>query len=293
MSKASWLLAWGIAGIVAVASNASAQLVSAAYLQQYNEATDYAPLLAAAAKDRVHGGGFYAHQIITECELVRKHWSQWAAQSKASGDAKDSPRAKAVESLGQRCEHVSAEQLLNLLPDVELSSGVPDPLLLTAQDMQMKASHVASAPRERSRLSGPDRTPEPGKRILIKLPKELHDPLFIQHLTGKWQVRDANGKPTQRVMHTYLRGSFRPGAEEVVGVAAYLVPCEMGLKCDEREFTVAQRCASGGACDASRVEHMRRNYRDKGVDFDNAISTTKELARSIKEEESARILVIW
>ena len=290
MIKATWLLALGFLGL---AASASAQMVSAAYLQQYNGATDYAPMLAAGLKDPANGGEFYARQIITECKFVRSQSDKWKRDSEAAGTAPDSARSKAIELLRGRCANISNAQLNNPWVDTAPVMDVQDPLILAERDFQAKASHVASAPREKMRISGPDKTREPGKRILIKLPKELQDPLFIQQLTRKWQVQDENGKPTVRVMHTYLRGGFRPGAEEVVGVAAYLVPCELGLLCDEREFTVAQRCASGGACDANRQEHMRRNYQAKDMDFDNAISTAKELAESIKEEENARILVIW
>ncbi|QIL72421.1 hypothetical protein G7048_19900 [Diaphorobacter sp. HDW4B] len=290
MVKASWLAALGFA---CLASTAFAQSVTAEYLKQYNGATDYAPLLSAGLKDPANGGEFYARQIIAECKLVRSQSDKWKKDSEAAGLASDAPRSKAIELLRGRCVNISNAQLSNPWVDVAPVTDVQDPLILAERDFVARASHVASAPREKMRISGPDKTREPGKRILIQLPKNLQDPLFIQQLTRKWPVLDEHGKATVRVMHTYLRGGFRPGAEEVVGVAAYLVPCELGLQCDEREFTVAQRCASGGACDSGRVEHMRRNYQAKDKDFDNAISTAKELAESIKEEENARILVIW
>ncbi|MBF5006139.1 hypothetical protein [Diaphorobacter caeni] len=292
LSKVSLLIALGFAG-VAASVPACAQLVSAAYLKQYNEATDYAPLLAAALQDFSSGGEFYARQIIGECRLVRAQSEQWKKKAaEANQDAPESPRAKAIALLGARCENISDAQLQGTLVSSERTGGVPDPLIVAEQDIIQKVRHTSAAPRERARLAGPDRTLEPGKRILIKLPKELQDPLFIGRLTRKWQLADTEtSKP--RVVYTYLRGSFRPGAEEVVGAAARLVPCEMGLVCDEREFSVAMPCASTGKCDGSREGALLRIFQSRDKDFDNALSTAKELAQSIRDEEGSRLLVLW
>ncbi|QIL81037.1 hypothetical protein G7047_14870 [Diaphorobacter sp. HDW4A] len=292
VSKVSFLIALSFAGLAASAS-ACAQLVSAAYLKQYNEATDYEPLLASVLQDFSGGGEFYARQVIGECRLVRAQLEQWRKKAaEANQDAPDSPRAKAIALLGGRCENISDARLQDPWVDSERVGGVPDPLITAEQDIIQKIRHTSAAPRERARLAGPDRTFEPGKRILIKLPREQQDPLFIDRLTRKWQLPDPEKSKT-RVVYTYLRGSFRPGAEEVVGAASRLAPCEMGLVCDEREFSVAMPCAATGKCDGSREGALRRLFQSRDKDFDNALSTAKELAQSIRDEEGSRLLVLW
>lgn len=281
-----------LGALVFAAVSASAQPISATYLQQYNNATDYAPLLAAGLKDPANGGEFYARKVLAECNVVRKHSDAWKKASEAANDAPDSSRAKSIALLVQRCEKITDAQLRDPWVDTPPVLGVDDPLILAERDVLEKISHVSASPREKMRVAGPDKTREPGKRVLVKLPHAIQDPLFISSLTRKWQVK-AEGKPPYRLIHTYLRGDFRPGAEEVVGVAAYLAPCEMGLQCDATEFEVALPCADSGLCYPGRVERVRRKYAGNEKDFDNALSTTKELVQSLKEREDARLLVIW
>ncbi|GKS84190.1 hypothetical protein AVMA1855_08580 [Acidovorax sp. SUPP1855] len=250
-----------------------AQPISASFLDRYNNSFDYSDLISRAVDNPEAGGYFYAHKVLSECKMASSLFNFWKEKSKNSANA---ARDSALNLISARCVNIPAERLsddyLSKLY-VEGTSG-RDPLFVASKSYSnsmpaLKSGNVSQARRSEA----------------ISAALQVKDPLVVQDLGLRLVVNKDpdSGRTTFRA-----HGQDIPLNSKVdVGLATFLVPCEMGLNCDAKDFAVTLPCASQGICDINRHEAVKRMAVESGKDYEGITKLAKLIADSLKDQSKS------
>ncbi len=226
-------------------------------------------------KSPENGGYFYAHKVLSECKVVQSLSSEWAKRLTDSIQKGDSSaaRSSALRTLQSRCESLTADEVSDENVARIYSNGVAgnDPLFAASRSYDNGASQLKGGNATQAKRQG-----------AIAAASRVSDPLVVQDLGLRLVVNrnDESGRTTFRA-----NGSDVPLNSKVdTGLATFLVPCELGLKCDSNDFAVLLPCASQGICDGTRRDAIRRMAAESGKDYEGIAKASKSIANSLTNQ---------
>lgn len=263
-----------------------AQASSNKLLDAYNNAQDYNNLIEAALSSNSEIGDLYAKKALGVCSIVNDNLEKWKSDINRPEIKPDSSRVQAVESLFDRCKNVSLSDLTSVninsiganrkqkssaVNSLENSASKIDSEISTVEKLNGRKSEKTAAKIEERR------------QVSLNAAAANRDPLYADSLGLRLVLsKDKNAKTVYRV-----NGKEYPVNSKVdVGLAVTLVPCELGLQCDAKEFSVALPCASGVICDSSRYEAVQRMSKENNSSYDDILDVAKQIARGISTSSS-------
>lgn len=248
---------------------AQAQSTNPEFLESYNSSTDYRQLVNKGLKEPTQGGVFYATKVLSQCQSIADLQGRWDVSAENSSEESSKiARGNAINLLKQRCGSFDEAELSQTsIAKLTKSSADKDPLLAAATSYTKSRNLRANA-------TLPERRTE-----AVAAATRLRDPLVVDDLGLRLiVVRDETTKST----------SYRIDGQSILlddkrdpGLAMYLVPCEMGLRCDEKEFSVALPCASQGICDAGRYDKVKKMTEKSGADYEGIVRLAKTIAQTL------------
>lgn len=251
-----------------------AQAADIAFLESYNSSNNYKSLVDEALKAPERGGYFYASKIVGQCSLVRDLQDRW----KDSEVSKLSARSEAISVLVSRCGSLGdANSRAAVAKDLKASIADKDPL------------YVAATSYTKSRNLRKNATTQERKTEAVTSVARLKDPLLVDDL-GLRLIASRDNTTTATTFKINGRTILLNDRLDA-GLAMYLVPCEMGLKCDEKEFSIALSCASSGECHAGRHDKVKKMTEGAGTDYGAIERAAKEIARSLSDQTQGSILL--
>ncbi|MDD2545378.1 MAG: hypothetical protein PHI55_03750 [Burkholderiaceae bacterium] len=257
-----------------------AQTIAAPWLDQYNRATNYRSVVDAAIKSPLNGGYFYAHKILSECKAAGDNYANWSERISKNENQITASIKNSLTTIKNRCENFTEEELSDAYLAKLAKEGIAgsDPLWMAS----MSYTHSASKNRGGHEFQA-------RRADAVSAAFQVKDPLVVQDL-GMRLVIDKNpngGKTTFKI-----NGKNTPLNSKVdLGLAIYLVPCELGLNCDATDFAVSVPCASQGLCDASRYEAVRRMASESKGDYEGILKAARSIADSLAEpDKNGRVL---
>lgn len=256
-------------------------IAASSYLDAYNNSTDYRSTVDSGLKSPAAGGIFYAYKILTECKAVAANFASWSENLSLTKDrAQAQRRTASLQLLKSRCENFSEEELSDEYLHKLFSEGAvsTDPLFAAS----LSYSKLGNSARGESSTQA--------KRLeAVSAVVRVKDPLVAQDL-GLRLVIGVGDKPGKANFRANGKNSLLNSKVDM-GHATFLVPCEMGLKCDGTDFAVTLPCASEGICDANRYEAVKRMVGQSGGDYHGIVKAAKDIAQSIvRPNASSRVL---
>ena len=85
-----------------------------------------------------------------------------------------------------------------------------------------------------------------------------------------------------RTSFVFDRHYYPLGAPPDVGLALFLAPCELGLKCDSTEPHAQLRCASGAGCEGGRYEEAKRMLNGQPGQYEKVVALASRIADAAK-----------
>jgi hypothetical protein len=250
---------------------AHAQSINTHFLESFNASPNYRELVDKGLKEPARGGSFYAIKVLSQCQSIADLQSRWAESvGSRSEDSQTDARSNAIKLLATRCGSFTEMELsqdsINRLIN---SSAEKDPLLAAARSYTQSRNL-------RTNATLPERRTE-----AVASAVRFKDPLVVDDLGLRLiLVRDQTTKATSYKINGQ---SIQLDDKLDPGLAMYLVPCEIGLKCDETEFTVALPCASQGICDAGRYDKVKKMTEKSGADYEGIVRLAKTIAQTLSD----------
>lgn len=222
--------------------------VPTALLNRYNDGQNMRAFVENALQHPEQGGYFYASKVLKQCRgyVTGTDIESGAAKTYPAGEdsGKFQQAANAAERLRMRCADFLAEETsYKRSADIWKNGRYTDPLIAAIENYD-------SAYTESKKSTGNAAIRTQALQNLLL----LGDPLAIEEINLRLNLQVENGKTGFLLDHTF----HDLNSETDVGAAIYLLPCSIGLVCDEKEFDVSVRCASGGECVGSRFEYIQK-----------------------------------
>jgi len=213
------------------------------------------------------GGAFYAQRMLSYCS------AGMSGVGGAQEHGADQSQQRAVEALKERCgDFVPSDYEM----DKSLLTDAKDPLFAAGRSLQ-------DARLDYSKSKSTDALQKALDVVLAQ-----RDPLLMDELGARLvtYTNPATGRPAY-----FFAGKIHPlGDSPDVGLAVYLLPCELGLRCDASEPRAQLRCASGAGCEGGRAAEVQEMLRSRPDEFAKVQLLAKEMAAAVTQGNSAAFL---
>lgn len=237
-------------------------------LRDNNAAGSWRPRVYSSAKQAEVGGAFYASNMLGFCQgfietrdLARDEPVQ----------ANPQRRAQALRALAERCEDFVDSDFQQ---QDALRSDPKDPLFEAGRQLQAARAAYFKDPAARPQL-----LQALGTAISTR------DPLLIDSL-GQRLI--AYREPATGRTAFFFDGVAYPlGQSPDIGLALHLVPCELGLRCDDSEARAQLRCASGACCEGGRLNEVQAMLVGRAEDFERIRLLARAMADAITRGDAA------
>ncbi len=254
------------------------------FLSKYNSRSNYKALIEDSLTSNTPHGDLYVKKVLAECQILNENFKKWNTDSQSDKSADAASRKLSIDSLSKRCEGVAIDDLdTDYINSIKSSRKELNSKSFAATDaiknLDDKISYAEKAEGGKSKRAAA--LIEQKRKVYLDSVSAFDaDPLYADSLGIRLVLgKDANGKSV-----------FKAGNKEYalndkvdLGLSTYLVPCELGLKCDSEEFSVVLPCASGVVCDDSRYEKIQRISKENGVNYQEILQVAKDIARGLKE----------
>lgn len=220
----------------------SADNLHAALLNDFNNLTNGRAFAEKHWQNRDHGGSLYVRTLLKQCELAADSGD---VLKKGDIDFSKLPQeefvaaSKALASLQARCSQFTTDDYQKYIVAKASAPGDShDPYNTLLRDF-LKAA----------------RLDQDAKRGAVASLVERPDPLIFEEIGARLSMTKLSGEGV-----IFFDGINYPIRDNPEILSAYkLVPCGLGLRCDDSDFEVVLSCATGRGCFASRFEMIKRN----------------------------------
>ncbi|MET4580145.1 hypothetical protein [Ottowia thiooxydans] len=117
---------------------------------------------------------------------------------------------------------------------------------------------------------------------------KLGDPFLIDDV-GKRMVL-AKDPESGKIGYQFSGKFYFPESGEEVARAIYLLPCGLGMQCDQDEFKLAIKCAATGACYSGRMDYVRHELANRPGAFDRTMELYREMVEAVKSGDEKKFM---
>jgi len=231
--------------------------------QALNASGSWRPVVYSLKNQAAIGGTFYAHKMLSYCKVAMAGLTEPRERVVLQG------RDSAMQAVRDRCGDFVVS---DFEADQSLSAEKNDPLQNAG-----KSLHDARAVYAKTKSSGP-------LQEALDVVLAQRDPLLVDELGLRLvaYTNPSTGKPA------YFFGGrvYAVGESPDIGLAAYLLPCELGLQCDESEPRAQLRCALGAGCEGGRAAEVQEMLRSRPDEFAKVKALSKEMASAVTRGDS-------
>jgi hypothetical protein len=262
----------------ALPTEINGSLQSRAALDAYQSGNDLRPFILQAIATPDHGAAFYAIRAVEECDALTNMSDvslMPQAEVSASGDAVETlRRISAFNYFKNRCANLLSSESNEWVERLRASAlAASEPIYAASRRFSKGLSKGDTAARKSA----------------VEAIVATADPLVIDGIgirIGLYGGQSGAGPQFQFRGHPYdLR------TESDIMAAVSLLPCGLGLRCDEKEGSVGRHCADGGACYASRFDELENTIFEGDPDrYQRMLELYRQLLASIKRNSAEDFL---
>lgn len=215
------------------------------------------------------GGTLYVRTLLKQCELAKDSDN---ILQRGDVDFTKLPQehfvsaSKALSSLQARCSQFTADDYRKYISTAEQLTSPNDPYDSLLRDF-LKASDLG----------------QHAKRSAITNILQNPDPLIFDEVGVRLSMTKNGGEAA-----VFFNGVSYPINGDPEIVSAYrLLPCGLGLQCNEGDFEVLLSCALGRGCFANRFEMIKQN--ELGGDtarYANVMSLYSSMLEAIRQRNT-------
>ncbi|MBH1964452.1 MAG: hypothetical protein I8H77_08960 [Comamonadaceae bacterium] len=238
----------------------------------------YRAFYESALKNPEKGGIFYASRILRMCSAIRNETTFGGeSQTAYSVEMDDEVYGKisaAAEGLRAKCSMFTPDELSDHHINEVLKSeaSLKDPLISAGKALGEDSGFEQLARRKK----------------LVDDVIKLGDPLLISELGMRLALYRHSA--TGQLMFKFGGDEYPLDSEVDVGFALYMLPCNLGMQCDENEFDMAMRCASNAGCYEGRVDYVRKVMTAGSRDFDGTKKLCEQMAEAAKKGDLSKFM---
>lgn len=211
------------------------------------------------------GGVFYAEYVARECRGLSNASEVLSQHQPSPSEIKPEHLllvAAQLDRLKRLCGQFTPEEL----DTYALATHATDQV--QSHDILFRLSDGLTAARRKGDLQA--------KSMAIQSILEAGDPLLLDQIGSSLSSSEAG---------LFFNGHYFSSQEdrEVLLTAYSLLPCGLGLPCDDTDLSLALPCTTGGECFDSRQDKVKRRYAESRPDtYERIIAVYGELLKAVQ-----------